>query len=349
MEQGGVESVVLALSRGLVRAGHESIVVSSGGRLVEALENGGARHVTMDLKSKNPLTSFTRAAALRRFLKSVASPETIVCAHSRVPAWLFVLANRSLGLPWITYAHGANSVSFYSSVMTRGDLVVAPSKFLAGFLVENYGAKRGADSLDRRIRVIPNSVDLDRFDPAAVDSSAVAKLRAEWRIEKGDHVTMSIGRITPLKGFDAVIRDFSGLVAKGPPPGFLRRRLVIVGAALDGKEGFLDELKKLAADACPAGSVVFAGGRSDIPECLSIADEVVSGNVVKPESFGLSVAEALAMEKPVRLLRKFGGAAEVIDSVESFQGGSKRDAVRSLYGSETTMGKTLAAYEEVLA
>ena len=349
MEQGGVESVVLALSRNLVRAGHESIVVSRGGRLVETLERDGARHVAMDLKSKNPLTSFARAAALRRFLKSVASPETLVCAHSRVPAWLFVMANRSLGLPWITYAHGANSVSFYSAVMTRGDLVVAPSRFLADFLIENYGAKRGAGSLDRRIRVIPNSVDLDRFDPAAVDPSAIAKIRAEWRIEKGDHVTMSIGRITPLKGFDAVIRDFSGLVAKGPPPGFSRRRLVIVGAALDGKEGLLRELKALAANTCPRDSVVFAGGRTDIPECLSLADEVVSGNVVKPESFGLSVAEALAMEKPVRLLRKFGGAAEVLDSVASFHGGSTRDAVRSLYGSETMIGKTLAAYEEVLA
>ena len=38
------------------------------------------------------------------------------------------------------------------------------------------------------------------------------------------------------------------------------------------------------------------GGQTKIPECLSLADLVVSGNVSKPESFGLSVAEALATD-----------------------------------------------------
>ena len=46
---------------------------------------------------------------------------------------------QTLGLRWITCAHGANSVSRYSSVMTRGDLTVVPSHFLAGFLKAHYG------------------------------------------------------------------------------------------------------------------------------------------------------------------------------------------------------------------
>ena len=85
-----------------------------------------------------------------------------------------------------------------------------------------------------------------------------------------------------------------------------------------------------------------------MPECLSVADEIVCGNTEKPESFGLSVAEALAMGKPVRLLRSFGGAAEILASVEACDAASPRDAVRELYGFDAVAEKTLAEYAALL-
>ena len=345
LDHGGVESVVCDLNRALAGAGHESIVVSRGGGLVDRIVKDGGRHVSLDLKSKNPLTYFLRAAALRKLLKSLVVPQALVCVHSRVPAWLFVWANRSLALPWISYAHGANSVSRYSEIMTRGDRVIVPSRFLGGYLEENYGSKPGCETLKERMRVIPNSVDLDMFDPARLDGQFVEAKRREWGLENGDFVTMSIGRITPLKGFDNVIRDFAakGAVAEDGR----RRRLVIVGGADKDKGGCLHELEALAAKLCAPGSVVFAGRQEKIAECISIADEIVSGNMVKPESFGLSVAEALAMEKPVRLLRRFGGAAEILDDVAAAGRQSTREAVRDLYGFDAMMEKTLAVYKEV--
>ena len=117
MEQGGVERGVVEVNRALSAFGWENVVVSAGGRLAEQIVADGGRHVTLDVKSKNPLTYFFRAAKLRRLLE--AERPDVVCAHSRVPAWLFVWANRTLGLPWISFAHGANSVSWYSAVMTR--------------------------------------------------------------------------------------------------------------------------------------------------------------------------------------------------------------------------------------
>ena len=342
MEQGGVESVVCDLNRAVVGAGWRSVVVSKGGRLAERIEACGGRHVAMDLKSKNPLTYFSRALKLRRKLRELAAEDgkILVCAHSRVPAWLFVWANRALKLPWITYAHGANSVSRYSAVMTRGDIVVAPSHFLAGFLLENYGGENGDSSLAARLCVISPCVDLERFDPEKVDKAFVEERRREWGIEPGTFVTMSIGRITPVKGFANVIRDFA---ASARP----QKRLVVVGGADRRHEGHLDELKALTAELGIADMVVFAGAQSKVPECLSIADEVVSGNTEKPESFGLSVVEALAMERPVRLLRSFGGAAEILASVEGKTGGS-RAAVRELYGFEAMSAKTLKVYSDVM-
>lgn len=338
LEQGGVETVVCGLVRMLVGAGWETAAVSSGGRLAERVVQAGGRHLTMDLKSKNPLTFFSRAWRLRKLLQ--AEKPDIVCVHSRVPAWLFVWANRTLGLPWITYAHGANSVSWYSAVMTRGDLIVTPSRFLADYLERNYGTS------DEKIRIVPNHVDTARFDPDNLDMAFVAGKKREWDIRDGDHVRMAIGRITPLKGLDGLIRSFAECAKTDE-----RERLVIVGGTDKRHLRHLECLKNLAASIAPNRNpppVVFAGPQEKMPECISIADEIVSANTTKPETFGLSVAEAYAMNKPVTAMRRFGGVAEVMDAVEGAGCDSTREAVMKLYGMDTFTDRTLAVYREVL-
>ena len=335
LEQGGVESVVCGLVRAI--GGCESVVISKGGRLVGRVEAAGGRHIALDLKSKNPLAYFTRAWKLRRILR--AERPDLVCAHSRVPAWLFVWANRGLGIRWITYAHGANSVSRYSEVMTKGDFIVTPSRFLADYLKANYGTP------EAKIRVIPNSVDFRRFDPDNLDQAFIAEKRREWGIREGDHVVMAIGRITPVKGLEELIRNFSTLTSGEDAASPLK--LVIVGGADKHHQKYLDSLKKLAKDLRrETGDVIFAGGQSKIPECISIADEVVSANTTKPETFGLSVVEAYAMNKPVRA-KRFGGVAEVMEAVEKVSASSLREAVKALYSSELQASRTLALYREV--
>ncbi len=393
MEQGGVETVVCDLNRALVRAGWRSVVVSKGGRLVERICADGGEHVALDLKSKNPLTALARAGKLRRVLREVAGGDgrdaqdredaqdkgdkrdaggsrqgLLVCAHSRVPAWLFVLARKLdsiirrfddsiiSSLPFITYAHGANSVSRYSAVMTKGDRVITPSQFLADFLVANYGekGKGGAGGLRAKIRVIHPAVDFGRFDPAKVDGRVVADLRRAWGLAAGDRVVMAVGRLTPLKGFDHLIRDLAGSLDATPDAAWgdvLRApqtKLVIVGGADRRHRAYEAELKALAASLGVADRVVFAGPQTKVPECLSLADVVVSGNVTKPESFGLSVAEALAMNRPVRLLRRFGGAAEILDAVAAARRPTLREGVRTLCDFDIMSRQTQAVYKELV-
>ena len=319
LEQGGVETVVCDL----VREFGSGVVISKGGRLVEKVEAAGGRHIALDLKSKNPLTYFTRAWRLRRILR--AEKPDLVCVHSRVPAWLFVWANRGLGLKWISYAHGANSVSRYSEVMTKGDLVIVPSRFLAEYLKANYGTPEG------KIRVIPNSVDTERFDPDNLDQAFIAEKRREWGIREGDRVFMAIGRITPVKGLDNLIRTTPSDV-----------KLVIVGGADKHHLKYFDSLKALAGS-----NVIFAGPQEKIPECISITDGIVSANTTKPETFGLSVVEAYAMNKPVQA-KRFGGVAEVMEAVEQAGKPTLREAVLSLYAPDLQAERTLSAYREAL-
>ena len=361
LEQGGVESVVCDLVRCFrfqvsgFRFQVESVIVSKGGRQVARVEQAGGRHIALDLKSKNPLTYFVRAWKLRRILRT-EKPD-LVCVHSRVPAWIFVWANRSLGLKWISYAHGANSVSRYSGVMAKGDLVIVPSKFLADYLKANYKVA------DEKIRIISNPVDTERFDPAKLDAAFIAEKRREWGIREGDHVQMAVGRITPVKGLEGLIENLKSQISDLKPGAAGSKsnnrtieqsdnvRLVIVGGADKGHRQYLQYLKDLASSihlsSSPSSSpVVFAGQQEKIPECIAIADEIVSGNTTKPETFGLSVVEAYAMNKPVRVARRFGGVAEVMDAVERAGCATLREAVLKLYGMDKFAERTLTAYRE---
>ena len=352
MEQGGVETVVCDLNRVVVGSGWENVVVSKGGRLVGRIEADGGRHVKLDVRSKNPLTYFLRAWKLRRVLK--AEQPDLVCVHSRVPAWLFVWANRRLGLKWITYAHGANSVSRYSAVMTKGDLTITPSKFLAGYLMQNYGLD------ENRIRVINPAVDAARFDPAKLDAAFVESKRRAWGLAPDDFVVMAVGRVTQVKGYDTLIRAVAKLAPRLP-----QVKLVIVGDADRRHRDYLASLKRLAAEVGIGRLTVFAGGESRIPECLSLASVVVSANTRKPESFGLSMAEALMMNKPV-VAKAFGGALDIvrhgedgllvrdddfaaaIERVRGMAFGDLRQAILRRFNGRVLAGRTMAVYREVL-
>lgn len=343
LEQGGVESVVIDLNRALVSRGCSSVVISRGGRLVERIRQDGGRHVTLDLKSKNPLTCLFRALALKRALErildEVAPEPVIVAAHSRVPAWLFVLARKLsdclCGVRWITYAHGANSVSRYSAVMTFGDLTIVPSRFLAGFLQEKYRIS------SERLRVVNPAVDGERFDPEKLDRAFMDEKRREWGLANGERVLMTVGRISPVKGLETLVRDF----VNGR---YRENRLVIVGGADANHLQYLDMLKVMASAA--NGKVVFAGPQSKVPECLALADTVISANTVKPESFGLSVVEAYAMGKPV-MARRFGGVGEIMEDVGKLmasKGLDLRHAVLELYGFDRFADRTLEAYASLV-
>ena len=298
MEQGGVERGVVEMNRELVKAGYENVVIAQGGRLLDVIEKDGGSVIRLDVKSKNPFTYFSRAVALRKVL--AAEKPDVVDVHSRVPAWLFVWANRTLNLPWISFAHGANSISTYSKVMTFGTLTVTPSRYIADYLKAAYGLE------EEKIRVIPRAIDRERFDVNKLNQDFIQAKRNEWGVAD-KKVVMGVGRITQLKGYDTLIRA-TAIVKQNFP----QLKTVIVGEAEALRKDVEEDLKALVKDLELEDTIVFAGNQSKIAECLSMADVVVSSNTRKPEAFGRSMAEALAMNKPV-VATAFGGALDIVE------------------------------------
>ena len=299
MEQGGVERGVVEMNRAIVAKGWENIVIAKNGRLLEQIERDGGRVIRLDVKSKNPLTYFWRVVKLRKILK--AEKPDAVNAHSRVPAWIFVGANKGLNIPWISFAHGANSISAYSKVMTYGTVTVTPSRYIADYLKAAYGIK------EEKLRVIPRAIDREKFNPEKLDLEFTEAKKLEWRTE-GRKTVMGLGRITQLKGYDTLIKA-TAIIKQSIPS----VRTVIVGEAEALRKDVERDLKQLAKDLGVEENVVFAGNQQKVAECLSIADVVVSANTKKPEAFGRSMAEALAMNRPV-VATAFGGALDIVEN-----------------------------------
>jgi glycosyltransferase involved in cell wall biosynthesis len=302
MESGGVERGTLELARHLTSRGHESLVVSGGGRMVESLEAAGTRHIGMPVGRKR-LSSLLLVPRLRRLLAD-ERPD-ILHLRSRVPAWLAFLAWRGMdprSRPrLVTTVHGFNSVNRYSEIMTCGERVICVSESIRGHVLQHY---RRVDPA--RLRVVHRGIDPAEYPyghrPAATWREGFQR---EFPATAGKRLITLPGRITRLKGHEDFARILGALAADASLHG------VIAGGAHPRKAGYLQEIRELFAAAGLADRVTFTGGRSDLREILA-SSAVVLSLTTQPESFGRTTLEALGMGIPVAGYAH-GGVGEQLD------------------------------------
>lgn len=300
LEAGGAERSALEIARALVREGHRSIVVSAGGRLVEQLVAEGSEHVAMPIGRKS-LGSLAQVPRLRALLRR-ERPD-IVHARSRMPAWLGWLALR--GLPerprFVTTAHGLNSPGRYSAIMTRGDRVICVSNTVRDYLLRNYPR---VDPM--KLVVIPRGVDPDAFPYGYLpDESWREWFFAEFAQLAGAPLLTLPGRGTRLKGHADAIELVADLKARG-----IDTRLLLLGARQAGREAYVAELERLAAERGVADRIAISVQRDDARDIYAISALVLQLSN-KPESFGRTVVEAISLCRPV-LGYAHGGVGELL-------------------------------------
>lgn len=304
LHSGGVERGTLEIARALVAAGHRSIVVSNGGRLVEQLLREGSEHITLPVHRKS-LASLFQVRPLRRLLQEL-KPD-IVHARSRVPAWIAWLALRRMNPAsrprFVTTVHGLNSVSAYSAIMTKGEVVIAVSETVRDYVLTHYPSCDPA-----RIKLIYRGVDPAEF-PFQYQPSAtwLAQWQQDYPQLIGKQVLALPGRITRLKGHETFLVLVSALRARGLPVHGL-----IVGGVEAKKRAYLAELKARVADMGLADDISFTDLRSDIREVFSQCQLVLSLST-QPETFGRTVLEALSLGTPVVAWDQ-GGVGEILQA-----------------------------------
>jgi len=301
LNEGGVERGTVELSRELVKLGHESIVISAGGKLEEQITKEGGTHITFDVCSKNPFTAPFRIVKLRKILSEL-KPD-ILHARSRVPAWLTYLANKKLHIPFVTTVHGFNSVSAYSAIMAKGDRVICVSGAIKAYIQEHYNTE------EKKITVIPRGIDLEKFNPQNLDQTFIEDFKKAYHLEERRIIT-TVGRITQLKDHQTFIRAIALLKKNDPSIAGL-----IVGGIREDKQEYFHSLEDLVKELGLEENIIFTGSQSRVAEIYALSDVIVSSSK-KPESFGRSVAEALALNTPV-VATNHGGVLDIINEGEN--------------------------------
>lgn len=297
---GGVERGTLDLCQHLIEHGHEAWVVSSGGPLVKPLEDLGAKHIKLNVHSKNPFTIWKNSQTLKQLIQE--HQFDLVHARSRAPAWSCYWASKKTKIPFITtfhgqYGHQNKLKRIYNSVMLKGDACIAVSKFIESHIKTVYPQHH------TNIKLIHRGIDLATFSQSKTSKVNALALREKWNIAKDDKVIILPGRLTRLKGHQTFLNAITQLTELDSI------HCLIVGDE-PGKEHYQQALQAFIDKQKLTQKVQFTGNHYDMPALYQLADIVISASI-KPESFGRIACEAQAMGCLV-IATKHGGSLETI-------------------------------------
>lgn len=336
---GGVERGTLEIAKNIVRVGHNSIVISAGGPMVESLEDSGSEHITLNVASKNPVTIWKNARKLANIIRS--RNIDIVHARSRAPAWSCYMAAKATNVKLITTFHGIYNFKnflkkFYNSVMTEGRSVIAVSNFVKKHIVDNYKVD------PNKITVIHRGVNHNEFSKKKLSEDKLNQYREKYRVPADTPVLLLPSRMTRWKGHMVLIDALEKIK-------HLNFYCIMAGD-LAKHPTYVSRIKEKIHQYKLQSHIQLFGNEPDIISLYGISDIVLSTSI-EPEAFGRTIIEAQAMEKIV-IATNIGGACETIqDGLNGFHVepndsialAQKIEHCLSLIGSEQEKNMTMNA------
>ena len=284
---GGVETHVRELAERMVARGHDVMVVTADAGEDVANRETKDGVVVRRFRGVAPGGAFHVAPGLVRAVRE-ANPD-IVHAHNyhSLPVLFAALGRRDARLVVTTHYHGASAdelrdrlLSLYRPLggwaIRQADEIIAVSEWER----ERLRADFGVDAT-----VIPNGLDAARFANATPE-------------ERDRPYLLCVGRLEAYKGFQHAIRTLVEL------PDY---DLLVAGSG-----DYREELEQLASEAGVESRVEFLGFVADerLPALYAGAAAYLTLSAF--ESYGMTVAEALAAGTPC-VVREAGALADWAD------------------------------------
>ena len=278
----GAEAVILNLARCLDAAGHHSVLgvfANSAGGDVQLHREALARNLQSHLLPCSGQFDRRMLAQLRQLVREHRID--VVHAHGYKADVYAYFALRRAGVPLVSTCHTWKNtdlkVRVYGildrMVLRRFASIAVVSEALRSTLLH-------AGFPARKLRLIPNGIDITPFQQAAANSRAAFGILAAPRIGL-------IGRLSPEKGIDLFLRAAAIVHRQLPEAHF-----VIAG---DGPQRAALEL--LAAQLGLSPHVRFLGRSNAMPELLASFDLVVSAS--RDEGLPITLLEAMAGARPI--------------------------------------------------
>ena len=298
LNSGGVERGTLEISEYLVKKGWRSVVISSGGKLVNRLTRNGTKHINLQTNTKNPL----KWNNLRKKLKNVFEDEKpdIIHVRSRVPAWTAGKVAKKMNIPLISTIHGSHLASsllkkYYNSASVNADKIIVISDYVKNNILKNNPEKKDI------IKVIHRGADIEMFNPENIPTSRIIQISEMLQLPDEAKIIMLPARPSSWKGHEILIKSFSSIN---------NENIICIMPGADDNGHYVTNLRNLAKKYNVLGKMVFLPFLDDLPAAYMLADVVVAPSL-KPEPFGRVIIEAQAMGRPV-ISFDHGGASESI-------------------------------------
>lgn len=184
---------------------------------------------------------------------------------------------------------------FHQWIYKRVDKAIAISSIIKQNLIETTPLN------EEKIVVIPNVVDLERFNPENFDRK---KIRTTFGFDGNVLVFTNVARLSPGKGQDIILKAISLIKEQLKDTLF-----VFIGEAEEREKFYENNLKNFVRENNLEQLVKFYGFRKDIPEILAASDVFLFPSYA--EAFGISLIEAMAMGLP-NIVCKADGVIDII-------------------------------------
>ena len=242
----------------------------------------------------------------------------IISARALPEGLIAAVLSKIFGLPSLTIAHGeeinrlrrdnisdkfSTNLKRYLLLLTfrKIDCIISNSKFTYGLLLDE-------EIIKDKIFIVNPGTDPTFFSPQIKKMDLIKKYNIENKF-----VLLTIGRLTPRKGQDMVIKSLPQLIIHIPNIVYL----------VVGNGPYMDSLKSLAVEYGVQKYVIFTGELldSEVVPFYNLADIFILPNrrsekTNDVEGFGIVFLEANACEKPV-IGGNSGGTGDSIENGKS--------------------------------
>ena len=303
---GGAARIILRLGQIAQAEGWQVDILTTDPVFQQAVKRHGLGLVNLDVirREIRPLWDLGGLVRLGAFLRK--EPYRIVHTHTSKAGFVGRLAARLAGVPVIVHtAHGfafheasPASIRLFYSILERiatrwCDRIVSVSEFHRRWAIELGMCNPG------QIIAIPNGIA--EFSPKR--ARAVAELRCQLGVSKGDLLILSMARLAADKGLEYLIEAAAMLPRS--------RQQIQVAIAGDGPAR--DRLEKLAIKLDVTDRVAFLGFREDVGDLLAACDLVVLPSL--REGLSIALLEAMVAGKPI-VATSIGSQREVASHAE---------------------------------
>lgn len=292
----GASRNAIDIARGVIAAGGAVVAAAGDGAAVAEFRRAGGVHVALPLDGLSPLARWRGVARLRA---AVARHRIdVIHAYGVRGARLARRVSRATGVPFVVSPMGedARAGGWFVREMGAARAVVAASEFVASLVPQEM---RDAGM---RVEIVPRGVDLGRFDPATIHAEKLVRQSQAWRSADLSSVILMPGQLDPARGQDVLLYAVARMAT--------RDATCLILSPEDGNAEFRERLLALIESLGLGGRVRFVGYAPDMAAAYMIADVVVFP-AREPEAFNNSLAEALAMGRPV-VAADAGGAADLV-------------------------------------